>query len=157
MPDGSFDYTGRKHELHLHIVRPMACETSTATVDLTINPASNIALTVQDPDGIAVTDYRWTIEEDNMWQPDPTLPAGESLATNFHRSYMPVVAKGMARGGADHQSPLPAALDPTKHYYVSVLPADAVAERINTLVLRRDADQRRPPSAAPGFCPALPR
>jgi large repetitive protein len=70
-----------------------------------------------------------------------TLTTNQSLANNFHRSYMPVVASGCtgprscndaqsvagtAVGAvAPRSSPADVALDPTKRYYISVLPGDA--------------------------------
>ena len=47
----------------------------------------------------AVTDYRWTIEEDttfhnNLDQPTTANPAPSTIAVNFHKSYMPVIATG---------------------------------------------------------------
>ena len=104
-------------------------------VDLTVNTASGIVLNVQEPGTppVPVTAYRYTVEEDTTWRPDPNDPLAESLATNFHSSYMPVVAQGCFGVGAcaegEDETPFgDLALDPSKHYYVSVLPADAVAE-----------------------------
>jgi hypothetical protein len=76
--------------------------------------------------------YRWLVQEDLTYHVpldiDGTpLPDPNTLAVGFHRSYMPVVAKGCV--GFDDLDPtqascdeLAAALDPGKHYYVSVLP-----------------------------------
>ena len=48
--------------------------------------------------GAAITDYRWIIEEDRTFQVDPsatnTGSPVPSLGTNFHTSYMPVIATG---------------------------------------------------------------
>jgi len=68
----------------------------------------------------AVTDYRWLVEEDVTYNivPDETCQPGfeqDCLSTNFHKSYLPVVAEGRAG------EPLPD-LDPDKRYFVSVLP-----------------------------------
>ena len=116
-----------------------------------------------------VTDYRWIIEEDRTFFVDPAcqtnpLPATCPLATpqgtpaifgtNFHTSYMPVVAQGctganscetgqtllgapavcdgangVCRTTASVKTavdPASVVLDPSKHYYISVLPGDAV-------------------------------
>ena len=139
-PDGSFTAAASGVFTYISCDRPLvagACPagsaSAVATVNLTVNPASNIALNVQEPDGTPVTDYRWTVEEDTTWHPDPNVPGGESLATTFHKSYMPVVAQGCVGATAcsadETQTPFTSvALDPTRHYYVSVLPADAVAE-----------------------------
>ena len=73
-----------------------------------------------------LTDYRWLVEEDLMYhvptvggvpQPDP-----DTLAVNFHRSYMPVHAKGcvnMPAGSACKELDF---VDTGSHYYVSVVP-----------------------------------
>ncbi len=73
------------------------------------------ALTVNGP-----TSYRWLIEEDVTYNivPDQTCQPGQEadcLSTNFHKSYLPVVAEGHST------DPMPN-LDPTKRYFVSVLP-----------------------------------
>jgi hypothetical protein len=114
-----------------------------------------------------VADYRWIIEEDRTFQINPNCtqnppPAGcptagsgivPTFGTNFHTSYMPVVAagctgplscesgqsvggvaavcdggNGVCRTGVSQQAtldPSQVQLDPTKHYYISVLPGDA--------------------------------
>ena len=127
---------------------------------------------------VVLNDYRWIIEEDRTFVIDPKCevnttprPAGcpplpaPSLGTNFHTSYMPVVASGCWGNGAitgvvacesgqmlvnpstgahngavcdvgngvcritaSQQTPVDPAmvhLDPTKRYYISVLPGDA--------------------------------
>jgi hypothetical protein len=111
-------------------------------------------------------DYRWIIEEDRTFYIDPTnttnsgVPGSTSVltyGTNFHISYMPVVATGcvgtlacesgqtflnLATGTHDNAvcdqgngvcrfgsqqapvNPTSVHLDPTKRYYISVLPGD---------------------------------
>ena len=125
--DGSFAFTGGVPGAPVTFQYTASDGTSTsapATVTLNFNPVSNIALNVVDPknNNTPVTAFRWTVEEDTHWQPDPSInpPPTDTLATNFHRSYMPVIAQG---SGAAEFAQL--ALDPAKHYYVSVLPADA--------------------------------
>ena len=90
---------------------------------LFLGPAAALALTVtvQGSDGAAISNYRWLLEEDLTFHPDlppPTPPSPDFtvLGMNFHRSYMPPVAKGTAG------QPLPA-LDPNKYYFLSVLPS----------------------------------
>ncbi|MBZ5569653.1 MAG: hypothetical protein LAN64_17640 [Acidobacteriia bacterium] len=143
-----------------------------ATVTLNFPAPSNVAVTLVD--GITKApldpqDYRWIIEEDRTFYVDPNcqanpLPAGCPTATpqgvpgvfgtNFHTSYMPVVAQGCVGTTSceDGQTLLGAAaacdiangvcrtgpstktavdpgevvLDPSKHYYISVLPGDAM-------------------------------
>src|SRR6266567_1455477 len=146
-----------------------------ATVTLIFPTPSNLAVKVLDGGNktTAITDYRWIIEEDRTFYIDPTCttnppPAGcmtttntatppvnivPTFGTNFHTSYMPIVAtgctgtlsceNGQSVGGvpavcdigngvcrttaAQEAVLLPSAvhLDPTKRYYISVLPGDA--------------------------------
>ncbi len=101
-----------------------------------------------------ITDYRWIIEEDRTAYINPICAAAQgqtiqpagcpavpiNFGTNFHTSFMPVVATGCtgAASCADDQTvlgqavtpqgrsyPSDVALDPTKRYYISVLPGDA--------------------------------
>ncbi|KVO36319.1 Ig-like domain-containing protein [Burkholderia ubonensis] len=160
--------------------------TTTGTVTVTFNPGSGLVVNVMDapsmaPDAVApnkavkLTDYRWIIEEDRTMQIDPACQVNSatsrpancpplpvpSLGTNFHTSYMPVVAagcvgvvacesgqtvydpvsnthlptvcdvgNGVCRTGANVTQqtavdPKYVALDPTKHYYISIMPGDA--------------------------------
>ncbi|MBI3562201.1 MAG: hypothetical protein HY080_10870 [Gammaproteobacteria bacterium] len=69
---------------------------------------------------VAVTNYRWLIEEDATYHiiPGQTCNNGqlsECLGANFHRSNMPVIAEG-------HSGDLFPVLDPNKHYFISILP-----------------------------------
>ena len=77
---------------------------------LTFLPGSNLSVTVQDAQTKApITDYKWIIEQDLTFHIDPacqqngsggakpaTCPTGTppTLGTNFHTSYMPVIATG---------------------------------------------------------------
>ena len=145
--------------------------TSTATVTLVFPTPSNLAVKVLDGKDktTPITDYRWIIEEDRTFYIDPKCaanpapagcPTGQSgivptFGTNFHTSYMPVVAagctgtlsceggqsvlgqkvvcdigNGICRPDATGNGEailMPGAvhLDPTKRYYISVLPGDA--------------------------------
>jgi hypothetical protein len=143
-PDGSFTYTGgtggTSDSFTYHAEDGNGGVSANVTVELTVLPVANIALNVTDPSGTPVTQYRWTVEEDTTWHPNPDapVPSNESLAMNFHKSYMPVVAQGCVGNGSvedeggdvvipycETQSPFDQlALDPMKHYYVSVLPHD---------------------------------
>ncbi len=141
-PDGSFTAAASESFSYIACDRPLEageCPAGSASepvlVELTVNTASGIVLNVVEAGtpSVAVNEYRYTVEEDTTWKPDPANPLAESLATNFHSSYMPVVAQGCVGIGAcsEGEDPTPfgnLALDPLKHYYVSVLPADAVAE-----------------------------
>jgi hypothetical protein len=150
---------------------------SSATVTLIFPTATGLAVTVQDgKTGAAITDYRWVIEEDRTFYIDPKCTSNPPAAgcptagsgivptfgTNFHTSYMPLVAtgcvgpagaiacetgqtvldpatgahlpavcdigNGVCRTTGSQQNPLDPSqvhLDPTKRYYISVLPGDA--------------------------------
>jgi hypothetical protein len=154
-----------------------------------------------------ITDYRWVIEEDRTFYVDPnctTNPPGAgcpgagttglgttgivpTFGTNFHTSYMPVVATGCTgplscEGGQTIYDPssqshinavcdisngicrpdatgngeaptLPGqvALDPTKHYYISVLPGDA-ATPFQNANLSADCTNGVASAKHPGTC-----
>jgi hypothetical protein len=137
------------------------------TVTVQFLAASGLQVAVRDAAGTPITDYRWIIEEDRTFYVDPRCttnppPAGcptagagivPTFGTNFHTSYMPVVAtgctgrlsceggqtvlgvpavcdlgNGACRTDAAQQravDPAQVHLDPTKRYYLSVLPGDA--------------------------------
>jgi hypothetical protein len=146
----------------------------TADVAVTVNypTGSNLQVTVLDGSDhkTQISDYRWIIEEDRTFFVDPKcttnpLPVGCPVAiqatgapvnygTNFHTSYMPLVAagctgplsceggqtmqgasvvcdvgNGVCRAGSAQNITLPSQvpLDPTKRYYISVLPGDAAS------------------------------
>jgi FtsP/CotA-like multicopper oxidase with cupredoxin domain len=127
--DGSFVYTPTDATVVTNdsftYTATAGTDTDTATVTLTTNPVADIELTVVEADNPAavVSDFHWVVEEDATWQADPDHPQQQTLGTNFHTSYMPVIAQGDgAAAFAD------VALDPDKHYYVSVLPQDAYAD-----------------------------
>jgi hypothetical protein len=134
-PDGSFTYTGASTTFSYH-ASDGAASSASQIVALDINPVSNIALTVKEPDdpdgtpGAFVTDYRWIVQEDATFPNDPDNPAptDATLSTTFHKSYMPVVAQG---SGASEFSQL--ALDSAKRYYVSVLPKDWYLDQTETI------------------------
>ena len=141
---------------------------SNATVTLIFPAQTGLAVNVLDGTDktTVISDYRWIIEEDRTFYINPKCttnppPAGcptagsivPTFGTNFHTSYMPVVAtgctgtlscesgqtllgqaavcdvgNGACRTSATQQAAvLPSAvqLDPTKRYYISVLPGDA--------------------------------
>src|SRR5258708_473508 len=108
---------------------------SPAVVTVTFNGGSSLKVNVFDApvgtvgkSGEAITDYRWIIEEDRTFQVDPSLEnsgsAIPSLGTNFHTSYMPVVAAGCVGTLAcesgqtvfDNSKFLPAGTTPTPNY-----------------------------------------
>ena len=80
-----------------------------------------------DKNGNEVSDfgYRWLIEKDDTYhvQFDGSgnpVSDPETLAVNFHKSYMPVVAKGDQSSAGSITLP-----DADQYYYVSVIPNDA--------------------------------
>jgi hypothetical protein len=147
--------------------------TGSVSVTVTFPTASGLMVSVLDgaDHTTPIKDYRWIIEEDRTFYVDPLcttnpLPAGCPVAiqsgpaagspvnygTNFHTSFMPLVAAGCtgplscesgqtvqassvvcdAGNGICHsgsmQTPLDPSqvyLDPTKRYYISILPGDA--------------------------------
>jgi len=101
-------------------------------------PASLLAaeLTVTDGAGLPIsTGFRWLLQEDLMFDAQQGVPcgttppsqpcipgtavSGDIRATNFHKSYMPPVDKGDVASGGLTTITIP---DPTKKYFVSVLP-----------------------------------
>lgn len=86
--------------------------------------AQALTITVVDQNGVAVSDYRWVVEEDATKESIPGQLAGaDNLSLNFHTSYMPVVASGRVGAAASTTNgPNLAAIQATKRYYVSVLP-----------------------------------
>jgi len=97
----------------------------------------DLTLTVEGSDGTPITTgFRWLLQENLMYDAkqgipcdstgnDPARPcipgttiSADTLSTNFHKSYMPPVDKGDAPG-SQATITLP---DPTKKYFVSVLP-----------------------------------
>jgi len=137
--DGSFEFTGASRSFQ-YVVEDAAGLTSRATMTFTMNPVAGLSLLVKEPGatGAEVEAYRWTVEEDTTFHPDPADPTADSLAQTFHSSYMPVVAQGCVGEGACSEGETPTvfntlALDPNKYYYVSVLPADAVSATLTDL------------------------
>lgn len=127
-PDGSFTYVGDgslavgDEVTFTYVATDGTLVSDPITVTLQVNPVAGIVATVHDPDGTPVTEFRWVVQEDTTFQVDPYAPQhpSQTLSTQFHRSYMPVVAQG---SGAAELAEV--ALDPSKHYYLSVLPYDA--------------------------------
>jgi hypothetical protein len=149
------------------------------TVNISFLAGSGLTVKVLDGNDktTQITDYRWIIEEDRTFYIDPNCttnppPTGcktttntsnvnivPTFGTNFHTSFMPVVAtgctgplsceNGQTLGGVaavcdigngvcrttgvqeSTTNPSQVHLDPTKRYYISVLPGDA-ANPFNT-------------------------
>jgi hypothetical protein len=146
---GAYNFTFQaKNSLGTH--------SAAASVLVTFPAGSNLQVKVLDGSDktTVITDYRWIIEEDRTAYVDPacaqaqgqaTLPAGclatpINFATNFHTSFMPVIATGCTGplSCTDNQTvlgkqvtpqarsyPSDVVLDATKRYYISVLPGDA--------------------------------
>lgn len=79
--------------------------------------AAGPTLTVTGSDGLAVTRYRWLLEEDATHHVTAGSATHVGPALEFHRSYMPVVA-----AGDETTPPSTATIDSSKHYFLSVLP-----------------------------------
>lgn len=98
---------------------------------LAAGPAQAVNLTVSGPTGEPVTGYRWLIQEDTTRAsiPGELAVPGESLAVSFYTSYAPPVAAGCISCAANGSTPPPpdvdpssVALDPSKRYFIQVLP-----------------------------------
>lgn len=96
------------------------------------NGAQAFTLNVVGQDGGAVGAYRYIVQEDRTFHQDPAGPVfdpaapdltilDDVVALNFHRSYMPVVAKGEVAGSLEIPVPDPV----SGWYFVSVLPRAA--------------------------------
>jgi len=178
--------------------------TTAATVTLTFPAATGLHVQLVDGSTKAALtggafgtgDYRWIIEEDRTFYINPACTSNPPAAgcptsssgivptfgTNFHTSYMPVVAagctgplscesgqtllgaaavcdvgNGVCRTGTAQQTALDPAtvhLDPTKHYYISVLPGDAANsfENVNSCLSDATADCGHGMGGAPIAC-----
>jgi hypothetical protein len=178
--DGSFtaNVTGAgPHDLTFTPQNAQGTNGSVAHATVIFPAATGLQVTLIDGPtkaAMANPDYRWIIEEDKTFYVDPNcqtnpLPAGcptvttqgapAVFGTNFHTSYMPVVAQGCvgtvscedgqtvldpstgahvnaacdlgngvceAKTRKDALDPSKVYLDPSKHYYISVLPGDAM-------------------------------
>src|SRR5258706_13068 len=113
-PNGGFTITGASPGagiLTFTVQKSQGTPLAPQSANLVFPPGNSLAISVVD--GIdkttAVADYRWIIEEDRTFYVDPNcqanpLPAGcptvttqgapAVFGTNFHTSYMPVVAQG---------------------------------------------------------------
>ena len=91
--------------------------------------AASLTVTGVNKDGtrVPVTAYRWTLEQDDTYHVVPGNGPGENgqdpdtLSVRFHQSYMQVVASG---DETDVAAKL-AVLDPSKRYFISVIPREA--------------------------------
>ena len=165
-PDGSFNATVPSAGTYTFTYKAKNSQgtqsSSAATVTLNFPTPTGLAVKVVDGTDktTLITDYRWIIEEDRTFYIDPTKTANTggttivpTFGTNFHTSYMPVVAtgctgplscesgqtllgnpavcdigNGICRTTAAQEAavdPSQVVLDPTKRYYISVLPGDA--------------------------------
>jgi len=142
-PDGSFTFTGTAADSFTYHAEDGALSSAySPTVTIDFNPVANIMLNVTDPALTPVGSYRWIVQEDVTFPNDPetVIPIETTLAVNFHKSYMPVVAQGCTGAECDPDNadiPIASftdvALDPAKRYYVSVLPNDAGTGEGHTL------------------------
>ena len=176
-PNGGFNVTGAAGSSCSFTFKAQNSQNTVsgtaASVSVAFPSASGLQVKVYDGTDktTLITDYRWIIEEDRTFYVDPhctqnpptagcpgytgTATPGivPTFGTNFHTSYMPVVAAGCtgAVSCENGQTLLGAAavcdigngvcrttgaqqavltpdqvhLDPTKRYYISILPGDA--------------------------------
>ena len=152
-PDGSFNVTGSGASCTFSYTAINSQGTASAPAQVTVSfgsagSVSGLAVSVVDATtGLAITDYRWNLQEDLTFKTDATATPSLStrtIGTSFHRSNMPVLATGCvgavscgsgqsvrgvvttdAQALANQTTPDQVSLDPTKHYYLSILPGDA--------------------------------
>lgn len=130
--DGSFSYGGASTSCRYQARDGSGALSAPVSVTLTMLAVRGLTVTVLGPPlapggtPVRVENYRWVVEEDRTFHPNPQriLDPENGLATTFHRSYMPVVAQGRT-SDASLPTISQLALDPAKHYFVSVLPDDA--------------------------------
>ena len=145
--DGSFTATSTASTCSFSYVATNAQGTASPPAKVTIQfgTASLLGVTVVDAatPTVAISDYRWTLQEDLTFKPTvagtPSVST-RTIGTSFHRSHMTVVATGCVgpiscgSGQTIRGAPAPltpqttpdqVVLDPTKRYYISILPGDA--------------------------------
>jgi hypothetical protein len=94
--------TGASGTISFQAKNSLGAHSNTATVTVNFPAGSKLAVTVIDgaDKTTKIADYRWIIEEDRTFyiNPNNTTNNGTSIVptfgTNFHTSYMPVVATG---------------------------------------------------------------
>jgi hypothetical protein len=86
---------------HIAVNSEKIASASSANVTLNFQPSSGLTVRVQDAKDptVQITDYKWLIEQDRTFKINPATQVNNgtlvpSLATNFHTSYMPVMAEG---------------------------------------------------------------
>jgi hypothetical protein len=79
--------------------------------------ARAFTLAVEDPDGGGVAGFRWLLEEDNTNVTNPGSTTLEDISISIHNSYAPVVAQG-----DQTTTDILADVDPSKRYFITVLP-----------------------------------
>ena len=151
-PDGSFDLTAAPGATACVFTyadtNSQGTASNTATVTVSFGAAagaSGFKVSLVDAvTGAALPDdYRWTLQEDLTFDTKATATPSLStrtVGTSFHRSHMPVLATGcvgplscgsgqQVRGVAvpprPATPPTDVVLDPTKNYFLTVLPGDA--------------------------------
>ncbi len=80
--------------------------------------ANAFDVSVVDENGVAVTGFRWMLEEDPTFQVDPGVQTQTSLALGFHTSYAPVKQSGECDTASCTITPA----DLAKVYTINVLP-----------------------------------
>ncbi|MES9968872.1 MAG: hypothetical protein ABW092_02490 [Candidatus Thiodiazotropha sp.] len=83
--------------------------------------AEEFNVTVVDQNGVNVSGFRWTLQEDTTYLVDPGSPStnpNDLLSLSFHKSYHPTLQNGKEDGSTTTISNV----EPNRRYYVSVLP-----------------------------------
>lgn len=64
--------------------------------DLVRPAAAPLDITVVDSNGDPVNGFRWLLEEDTTYPVEPGIPVADSISVRIHKSYSPVMAKGVS-------------------------------------------------------------
>lgn len=103
--------------------------------------AAAFNLTVTEPDGTPIGDFRWQVEEDTTHPVTPGVSVDNSLSLSIHNSYAPVIANGAGAAGS-----AVIGLPSDTRYFISVLPNGdytlggspvAISQNDVTVVLQR--------------------
>ncbi len=123
---------------HLGVLTACMCALA-GPASVSAQTPPTVTVTVQDSTGTVITTgFRWLLQDNQMYDPKQGVPCGspntnppnqlcvpgttisaDILATNFHKSYMPVVENGDVSSGGSTTLTIP---DSTKKYFLSVLP-----------------------------------
>ncbi len=77
-------------------------------------PGADLAINIVASDGTPITEYKWTLEADDMYEVMPGVFDPDTLSVRFHSSYMQVL-----QSGDEGTAPK---VEAGKRYFLSVLP-----------------------------------